>query len=248
MLRTTPIFAALLAFAAAALLANDKKPADDKKPKQIGGNYQPVVRPIEGWPVNVEPALIDGEHAEEGAKALKMLGNHLQRISILVPEKQLAALKKVEFWVEYAHPELRGKHYHPGKKWLVDHGYDPRLAKKVHITHAEELFSRDQLLKHPAVILHELAHGYHDQVLGFDDEEIVAAYDKAMDDGLYDRVMLYNGNLVKAYAATNHKEYFSECTEAYLYRNDFYPFVNGELKGHDKPGFAQMERVWGKAD
>ncbi len=28
-------------------------------------------------------------------------------------------------------------------------------------------------------------------------------------------------------------EYFAEGTEAYFYRNDFYPFVRAELKDHD---------------
>jgi hypothetical protein len=238
----TLVAATFAALCAAAVFAGPKQPP--KAP--VVDPYEPVVRQIEGWTVNVEPSLVDGEHAEEGKLALKMLGNHLQRISILVPEKQLAELKKVEFWIEHAHPELTGKQYHPGKKWLVDRGYDSRLTNKVHITHAEELFSREQLLKHPAVILHELAHAYHDLVLDFDDAEIVGAYDKAMAKGLYDKVMLYDGRLVKAYAATNHKEYFAEATEAYLYRNDFYPFVNGELKKHDPRMFAQMERVWGK--
>ena len=36
--------------------------------------------------------------------------------------------------------------------------------------------------------------------------------------------------MVEHYAATNHKEYFAEATEAYFYKNDFYPFVRGELK------------------
>jgi len=51
---------------------------------------------------------------------------------------------------------------------------------------------------------------------------------------------------VKHYGASNHKEYFAEATEAYLYRNDFYPFVYGELKEHDPAGFAVMEKTWGK--
>ena len=35
-------------------------------------------------------------------------------------------------------------------------------------------------------------------------------------------------------------------TEAYFYRNDFYPFVRAELQKHDPAGYAVMERVWGK--
>jgi hypothetical protein len=208
--------------------------------------FDPVVRQIEGWAVHVEPALIDGKHAEEGALALKMLANHLQRIKILVPKDRLEKLQRVAFWVEHAHPKLRGKHYHPGKKWLTDRGYDPRLAKKVHITHAAELSSREQLLKHPAVVLHELAHGYHDQVLGFDDARIVAAHKKAMAKGIYDSMLYYTGKTVRHYAATNHREYFSEMTEAYFYRNDFFPFVRAELKRHDPVMHEVLEEIWGR--
>ena len=62
--------------------------------------FDPVAQQIEGWTVLVEPALLSGgQHAEEGERALKMLANHLQRISILVPEDRLEKLKQVEFWV-----------------------------------------------------------------------------------------------------------------------------------------------------
>jgi dipeptidyl-peptidase-4 len=214
-------------------------------PKKIGW-IEPVKREIEGWTVHVDPQLLGGEHQEEGALALKMLANHLQRIAILVPEKQLGELRKVEIWIEQHHPELGAMQYHPDAKWLTDRGYDPRLARKVHITRASELVSRGQMLKHPAVILHELSHAYHDQVLGFDDPGILAAYKAAMKEGKYEKVLLYTGKTVRHYAATNHKEYFAEATEAYFYRNDFYPFVRAELRQHDPVACAEMERVWGK--
>ena len=115
----------------------------------------------------------------------------------------------------------------------------------MHITHAANLLKRDQLLKHPAVILHELAHGYHDQILGFDEPRVMEAYKKAMKAKLYDKVLLFNGRKVRAYAATNHKEYFAEGVEAYFYRNDFYPFVRAELKIHDPFLHDVMEKIWG---
>ena len=219
--------------------------ADDKKPG--GVRFDPVIRQIEGWTVHIEPALLTGEHREEGKKALTMLANHLQRIKILVPKDRLEKLQKVEFWIEHAHPKLRGKQYHPGKKWLTDRGYDARLVKKVHITHAAGLFSRQQLLKHPAVVLHELAHGYHDQVLGFDEPRIKAAYKKAMKAGNYESVQSYNGRIVRHYGATNHNEYFAEATEAYFYRNDFFPFVRAELKRHDPTLHDLLVDIWGPA-
>lgn len=217
--------------------------ADKAKPQ----HYDPVKKEIEGWTVFVEPKLLEGEHAEMGAKALSMLGNHLERIAILLPEKQLKTMRTLEIWIEHHH-ELGSMQYHPGADWLVERGYDKRLVKKVHIPRAENLLSRQQMLKHPAVILHELAHSYHDQILGFDDKDVLEAYNRAMKEKLYDEALLFTGEKVRHYGATDHKEYFSEATEAYFYHNDFYPFVRAELKLHDPRAYALMEKVWGKVD
>jgi len=219
---------------------------DSALTKKIGW-ITPVERQIEGWTVQVDPGLLSGEHQEEGGRALKMLANHLERIAILMPEKPLGEMRKVKIRIEYDHPELKNMQYHPDLEWLVEHGYDPQLVKQVHIPVAAELLSREQLLKHPAVILHELAHAYHDQVLGFDDSGILKAYHEAMKKGLYDKALLYNGERVKHYATTDHKEYFAEATEAYFYRNDFYPFVRAELELHDPLGCAEIKRVWESA-
>jgi len=219
--------------------------AEKAKQEKVGW-IEPVERNIEGWTVSIDPLLLSGEHKEEGDLALKMLENHLERIAILVPEKQLADLRKVGIQIEHQHPELGNMQYHPGEGWLVNNGYDPSLVKKVHIPQAKELFSRQQMLKHPAVILHELAHAYHDQFLSFDNPEILDAYDSAMEEGNYKKVMLFDGRQVVHYATTNHKEYFAEATEAFLYRNDFYPFVAGELKEHDPKAFALMKKIWGE--
>ena len=222
--------------------------AADKAKATPAVRFDPVVRDIEGWKVHVEPALLDGEHREEGTKALTMLANHLQRIKILVPAEPLVKLQTIEIWIEHSHPLLKAMQYHPSKGWLVANGHDPRLTRKVHITQARELLSRGQMLKHPAVILHELAHGYHDQILSFDNPEILAAYNKAKEAGSYESVLLYTGNKVKHYGLTNHKEYFAEGTEAYLYRNDFYPFVRAELKEHDPTLHDVLVKIWGPAN
>lgn len=222
-------------------------PAAETAQAKIGW-VETVNKQIEGWNVYVDPQLLDGPFKEEGDKALKMLANHLLRITILVPEKQLTGLRKIGIQIEHFHPDLSSMQYHPEVEWLNGHGYDPQLAKRVHIPRAAQLFSPEQLLKHPAVVLHELAHAYHDQVLGFEDPGILAAYKKAMADGKYENVLLYTGKTVKHYATTNHKEYFAEATEAYFYRNDFYPFVRAELRLHDPTCLAEMERVWGKSN
>lgn len=209
--------------------------------------FDPVVKNMEGWTVHVEPALLEGEHAELGSRALRMLGDHLNRIALLVEGEPLEKLKQCEIWIEYAHPTLKNMQYHPSIEWLRENGHDPRLAKKVHVTHANALLLRSQLLKHPAVILHELAHAYHDQILGFDYKPVIASYQRAMASGSYEKVLLYTGDTVRHYGATNHKEYFAEGTEAYFYRNDFFPFVRAELYKHDPALHAELEKIWGLA-
>lgn len=209
--------------------------------------FDPVVKDMEGWTVHIDPALLEGgDEAELGEKTLKMLANHLQRIAILVPADSLTKLRRCEIWIEANHPSLGNMQYHPGAGWLKNNGHDPRLHKKVHIPRAANLLSRGQMLKHPAVVLHELAHAYHDQYLSFDHPGIIAAYSKAKKSGSYDKVMLFTGQNVKHYAMTNHKEYFAEGTEAFFYRNDFYPFVRAELKKHDPDLDAVLVEVWGK--
>lgn len=223
---------------------DSKSVADDKK---IGW-VETVKRDLEGWTVHVDSRLLEGPHQAQGEAALNMLTNHLERIAVLLPEEQLADMRKLEIQIEHAHPELGNMQYHPAADWLKGRGYDPALAKKVHIPQAENLLSRQQMLKHPAVILHELAHAYHDQVLGFDHKETLEAFEAAMDVGIYDEVLSHRGSLVKHYATTDHKEYFAEATESYFYHNDFYPFVAAELQKHDPKGYSLMEDIWGERE
>jgi hypothetical protein len=221
---------------------------DDSSAERKVGWVDTVKLDLRGWTVHADKRLVDGEFKELGARALSMLANHLERIDILIEGKPLADLKRMEIFIEHSHPELSSMQYHPGIDWLTDRGYDPRLNKKVHIPHAAHLLSRQQMLKHPAVILHELAHAYHDQILRFDHPDIVKAYEEAMQKGIYEKSLLYTGDVVKHYATTNHKEYFAEATEAYFYHNDFYPFVRAELRQHDPAAYDVMRRVWGKVD
>lgn len=218
--------------------------ATEPQPKAEAVRFDPVVKNIEGWQVYIEPKLLDAAQCPQGEEALKMLANHLQRIVILMPEEQLKKMRQLEIWIE-SNNSLRNMQYHPSVGWLKKHGHDPRLAKKVHIPKAESLLQRSQMLKHPAVILHELAHAYHDQYLSFDDPRIIKVYDDAMTAGIYDEALLYNGKTVRHYGATNHKEYFAEGTEAYFYRNDFYPFVAAELKNHDPAFYNLLAEIWG---
>lgn len=210
-------------------------------------SFDPVIRNIEGWTVHVDPSLLEGgDNEENGKQALSMLANNLERIRLLIPEKILGDMQTLEIWIEHEHPTLGAMQYHPSLQWLVANKHDPRLAKKVHITRASDLYSRQQLLKHPLVVLHELAHAYHDQILSFDNPEIIEVFESSRDKGLYREVLLYTGKKVRHYGLTNHKEFFAEATEAWFYRNDFYPFVRAELEEYDPELYQLMKTIWGE--
>jgi len=213
--------------------------------ESAGEFADPVEKQIEGWTVAVGPKLLDEENRDVGQQALKALANHLQRVSWIVPADRLKELKSLRIWIELENPGLKNMQYHPGRKWLVDNGHDPRLVKHVHIPRARQLLDPKQWAKHPYVVLHELAHAYHDQKLDFNNPRIVAAYESARDTGIYDEVLLYTGKKVRHYGLTNQMEYFAESTEAYFGVNDFYPFVRAELKEHDPHMYELLTEIWG---
>jgi len=222
-----------------------KRFAQDPAPALAGVRFDPIVQDIEGWTVHVDPQMLEGKHSQAGAEALKMLANHLQRVAVLLPAERLAEMRRLEIWIEHRHPTLGSMQYHPSIGWLKSHGHDPRLAKKVHIPRAKALLSRQQMIKHPAVVLHELAHAYHDQILSFDNPRIINVFKKAKDAGIYEKSLLYTGKRVRHYGLSNHKEYFAEGTEAYFYRNDFYPFCRAELQQHDPQLHDLLATIWG---
>ena len=208
--------------------------------------YDPIEKQIEGWTIAVDPQLMTDENATTRERAFEALANHLQRVKYIVPADRLEELRKLRIWLELDNPRLSSMQYHPSRGWLLANDHDPRLVKHVHIPRAKALFDPAMWAKHPYVVLHELAHSYHDQVLSFDNEEVLDVFNAAKAAGIYEKVLLYTGKEVQHYGLNNHKEYFAESTEAYFGVNDFYPFVRAELEKHDPKMFGLMQKVWGK--
>jgi hypothetical protein len=205
----------------------------------------PFLQNIEGWPVEWNPIFKQKENNRLLQDVRKALANHLQRIVYILDKNRVQQLRKLVIRVDLNH-KLGNMQYHPNKTWLINNQHDPSLEKRVHIPRAEQLLSKAQWAKHPYVILHELAHSFHDQVLSFENKEIIAAYQRAEKAGLYEKVLLFRGGKTSHYARTNHKEFFAEMTESYLGVNDFYPFVRAELQEHDPKTYILMQKIWGK--
>lgn len=97
----------------------------------------------------------------------------------------------------------------------------------------------------PWVVLHELAHGYHNQVLGFDEARILKAWERYKDSGHGDSVLSISGKRRRHYALTDQKEFFAEMSEAYFGMNDFFPFNRAELKVEEPEIFELLQTIWG---
>jgi len=204
-----------------------------------------TVRELHGWSVHVDGALLEGDGKETGDAALALLAARLLEIKTVVPDAVHARLMAVPIWIDLEH-ELGTMQYHPSVGWLREHGHDVRMEKCVHIPNANGFLGLARTNHQPWVVLHELAHAFHDRELGFENAEIKAAYDAAVEKGDYESVLHINGKTVKHYALTDHKEYFAEASEAYFGTNDFHPFVRAELRLFDARMFGVLEKVWGK--
>ena len=183
------------------------------------------------------------EHAETAKQVRDEMGRQLAAAARALPAEPLAAVRKVRIWVEWNAKPRGGAEFHPSRQWLAEHGYNPEKAGNVEICNARNFVAWSEAAQ-PCMVLHELAHAYHFRVLGADDASIQAAYQHALDAGLYDKVAHVDGSTQKAYATTDEKEYFAELSEAYFGRNDFFPFTRKELEEHDPVGFAAIRDAW----
>jgi hypothetical protein len=202
-------------------------------------------REIEGWTVHIDNRLLAGADKKIGDHALRILANRLYDIQHVVPADKVEKLRKVDIWLDLSHGKLKPAQYHPSAGWLKDNGYAPALVKCVHIPVAAEFASVNHQRIQPWSVMHELAHAYHDQVLGFDHAEVKAAYERFRESGKYKSTLHINGKKVQHYALTNEKEFFAEMTESYFGHNDFYPFNRAELKRDEPELYDLLTKIWG---
>ena len=207
-----------------------------------------TARNLEGWTVRISDQLMETER-EATMKAVELLTAQLSEIVRVVPAPALAVLRSVPLWVSPLYPGQRQPRaeYHPDAGWLRDHGRNPAMAKAVEFTNVSIFEAETRRM--PNFALHELAHAYHDRVLGYDHRGIKDAYEKAKAAGRYDRVEQRFGDgrsaQARAYAMTDPQEYFAETTEAFFSTNDFFPFTRDELKRHDPEMFDLLAKLWG---
>ncbi len=209
-------------------------------------------RTLAGWTLHISRDLLARE-PKATQRALELIEAQLAEIVRVVPAPAVAALQRIPIYLSPPYPGVPPTaEYHPGAEWLRDHGRDPAMAKAVEISNVSAFEAEARRM--PMLLLHELAHGYHDRVLpqGHDNPEIQAAYENAKAGGKYERVERRDSEgrtrQDRHYALTNPAEYFAEGTEAFFGRNDFFPYTRDQLNQHDPELFVLLAKIWGASD
>ena len=158
-------------------------------------NYHKI--DLDGWTFMLNKRLDD--HPDQKREGLKALQWQLWMIERIVPADAVKAMKKTTIWVEYKC--VAAAQYHPGRDWLVENNYNPAKTKCVDVGDITR-YTNNLPGRATMVMLHEMIHAWHDQVLGFDDQRIIKAFEKSRDSGVYDKVIRDRHVKVKHYALT----------------------------------------------
>ena len=166
---------------------------------------------MRGWTLYMSGELLAREPRLAEA-VLELLNVKLYDIRRMVPEKSAAVLAEIPIWIELKDKRFPCACYHVSPNWLADNGYNPDKAGGVEIANSRNflIWTKQQ----PAMVLHELAHGYYHRLTCQERDEIAAAYEAAKEEKLYDAVLRSSGRAEKAYGMNNPDEYFAETSEA----------------------------------
>jgi hypothetical protein len=228
-----------------------------------------------GWKCMCERGLFNSEtdHASSESilcKVRKQLELDLEACSKKLPPEACKLLQQsVPFWInksQHYGPKcapIQGKgmcfHVHPD--WLSRNGMSTNKCGGVEIYQAEKYLDDHGLWYGTGGgLLHELSHAWHNKFVpkGYGNEDIIACYEAAMKEKLYDCVKVHNRrggtSQCRGYAATNAEEYFAELSVAFLGGvgddedlefNKWFPFNRKQLKEHDPRAYKMLFKVWG---
>ncbi|MEM9282457.1 MAG: sulfatase-like hydrolase/transferase [Verrucomicrobiota bacterium] len=227
------------------VFANKKNESHQATPPEVETSHDTFT--LKGWTIHLSKRL-QTEEADATQEMLELLRGQLDRVVQSVPEPALSQLREIPIWINPPYPETRGgAEYHPGRAWLERNGRNPEMTRAVEITNVLRFPFENRRM--PYLLLHELAHGYHHQILngGFGNQDIREAFEKAEASGSYEEVDRFDGQRIRkdrAYALTNPMEYFAESSEAYFGKNDFFPFDRKQLKEHDPLMHDLLPQLW----
>lgn len=241
---------AVLTFSRAISYGQDQAPRQ-KKPIINFREPERVYQTVKGgeWSFEIEKHLI-ADAPDVAQLAVKRLEVNLNHSFRLLPKPTQQVLKELKFFVMYG-PRAHGGGHENGLEYCARNApefrqhLDPRWSRCIVIYCAENYATISDLWALKSLI-HELGHAHHKENWPEKQPDIMAAWENAMNLGLYSNVMDDKGKvLTRTYAQTNQLEYFAELTAMYFARCNYSPFNRSELRRYDPIGFMMVEKMWG---
>ena len=188
---------------------------------------------LEGWLVALPLELLTTEPllAED---LIVRLGSDLNQIDALLPESALGLLRGVRLVVELDAMNSLGF-------------YRSSDEGEIHLVRAEGYLGLEA--RSTGLLVHELAHAWHHQALGWSDPSIQEAYDEAMEAELYAQpppAWLYSA--AGDCAGRNSKEYFAVLSASWFWFSHHSPYDREGLLEHDPVGAMVVEAAWDSED
>lgn len=244
-----PLLAACLLLSAASTYADDPKPAPKGKAGPLDAVEGYKRHTIEGFTLLISKQVLDADVSGYERKPLDVLELELKAVSRMMTPKALGVLRKLLIWVEWDErmaPDngrdgtVVAVYYGGHQLSLIRRGMHPLKSKSVTILSMKALAAEHQPKtdSERCVLLHEIAHAVHDNLLGWENPAVKAAYRQAMERKFYDKAQ---------YVSTNEAEFFAELTCAYFDQLEYHPRTREHLKKLDPASFKMLDAVWGAA-
>ena len=199
---------------------------------------------IEGFTVLVNDEVFAEGTEKYARKPLDVLALELGMVAKLLTPKAVETLRRLTIWVEWDEKVslTNGREgfatavYYGGSQASVwKDGLHPLKAGNITVLSLKSLTEEHQPKTDSGrcVLLHEMAHAVHYQLLGQESPALKAAYQQAMQRHLYEK---------ERYLCTNEVEFFAEATCAYFNQLDYFPRTRDDLRSHDDVTYVQGAR------
>jgi hypothetical protein len=201
------------------------------------------------WTVFVESQLAS-EAPDVANRALARLREKRAQALSSLPPHARAQLARIPFFVMYG-PKAWGGGQGNGMEYFQKDApehhplLDPRW-KDVIVVYCAPNYLRVSELWALKAMFHEFAHAYHLENWPPKHPDIVKAFEHARDTGLYQNVLDLETREIrpKAYALTNHLEYFAEVSCMYFIRCNYQPSNRRELRAYDPVAYTMLRKIW----
>lgn len=191
---------------------------------------------INGWTVYVSSEF--AKSPKDRNAILRKIQSQTAFISKSLSPTRLGVMRKADIWVEAGTHYRSLARYHGSRSDIYQEDLNPKKYRDV------EIFGTFARTRQPSLVLHELAHVYHDRKLSWSSSRIERLYDrfKARMPSAKDKC----GPTRRAYALTNDHEFFAVFTEAYFGKTCAYPYNRATIQKRHPEMFALLAKAWGR--